>query len=129
MPYAFTRYNLEDTFTSSLYIFEDQFEFFKSDVPVFVDVISLEYLLNLFLINMMSQFGHRPSNVISCNLALCICVKLVKYRTQFLACKDVLNRNGCRQEFRVVYHLVTMIIDLAYYLVKFNFINFDVGLI
>lgn len=101
----------------------------KCDVTSLIDVIAREYFLQFILADFMTKFLHCIHYILSCYFSRGICVKLFKDSYEALLSQYALDLDGGREEFGIVDHLITVIVDFIYYLFKLFVANFDVCLI
>ena len=89
----------------------------------------LHYVLNLFGGYSLAKLLHGLHNVLRRDEAGPIGIKLSKHSVEALVSKDLLDRDGGCEEFRIVNPLLAMVIDFRYDLVQLMLEVFNFGLI
>ena len=99
----------------TLDVVEDFLELREADEPVVVMIVLLHYLVKLLLSDLVADLVHGGHDVVGCDPARLIGVKLVENSFQHLVVDEVHYVYGGHQEFSVVDLAVAIVIDFVNY--------------
>lgn len=74
-------------------------------------------VVQILLRYIVTYFIHSRYYVFLCYITRIVSVKLVEDSLQLILAQELLNVQGCHQEFRVIDFIVTKVVNFRYYLV------------